>query len=157
MTWYYGDSPFTDEHADTYTRENGYVGFVYLITNLKDGRKYIGQKKFTRKLKRKPLKGKKRNRISYLSSDWQDYWGSNKELLKDIELLGKENFHREILYLAPSKAIMNYMELHHQVVTHSILQPSRYYNEYVGGRISRKQLEKFCNGREFESALRGNY
>jgi hypothetical protein len=113
-----------------------------------DGRKYIGQKKFTRRLKRKPLKGKKRNRISYLDSDWQDYWGSNKKLLEDVEKLGKENFHREILYLAPSKAMLNYAELWHQVVSHSLLEPDRYYNEYVGGRISRKQLERFCSGRE---------
>jgi len=149
MTWYWAGQSFSVGDAEALVA-SGVVGFVYQITNLKDGRKYIGQKKFLSRRSKKPLKGKKRRRITVVDSDWQDYWGSNKELQKDIEILGKENFSRVILYLAPSKAMMNYVELYHQVVTHSLLEPTRYYNEYVGGRISRKQLEKFCNDSLFD-------
>ena len=38
-------------------------GFVYLITNTVDGKKYIGKKQIEKKTKRPPLKGKKRKRI----------------------------------------------------------------------------------------------
>ena len=37
-----------------------YVGFVYLITNLTNGKKYIGKKLAQFKVTKKPLKGKAR-------------------------------------------------------------------------------------------------
>ena len=36
--WYYNNKEFTDI--------GNYIGFVYLITNLKTDRKYVGKKKF---------------------------------------------------------------------------------------------------------------
>ena len=45
--------------------ENAF-GFIYEITNTINGKKYIGKKQMTRKIKRKPLKGKKRKRIDYI-------------------------------------------------------------------------------------------
>lgn len=52
------------------------VGFVYCIEHKPTGHYYYGQKKLTKKIRRKPLKGKKRNRISIQESDWLDYCGS---------------------------------------------------------------------------------
>ena len=63
-------------------------GFVYVITNLTNQKKYIG-KKFFWSLKRKQV-NKKKKRIT-VESDWKKYWGSNDELKKDISLLGKES------------------------------------------------------------------
>ena len=40
----------------------GSIGFVYIITNLKKGKKYIGAKLLENKKKRKPLKGRKNAR-----------------------------------------------------------------------------------------------
>ena len=45
-----------------------HYGFVYLITHIKTGRKYIGKKFFT-KAKTKQVKGKKKK--LRVSSDWQ--------------------------------------------------------------------------------------
>ena len=61
----------------------GYVGFVYLITNLTDNRKYIGKKLAQFKVTKKPLKGKKNKRRSTKESDWKDYWGSSPSLIED--------------------------------------------------------------------------
>ena len=96
------------------------VGFVYLITNTVSGRKYIGKKlaKFSRttyktvKLKngnkkKKKIKGK-------IESDWQTYYGSSDELLKDVESLGSDKFIREILHYCSSKALTSYLEAKEQ-------------------------------------------
>ena len=46
-------------------------GFIYEITNITNGKKYIGKKQMVRRIKRKPLKGKKRKRIDFIESDWK--------------------------------------------------------------------------------------
>ena len=62
----------------------GAFGFVYLITNKKTGRKYIGRKYFgkTRRVKKK---GNKRRRVIRKDSDWRTYIGSSKLLQEHIE------------------------------------------------------------------------
>ena len=48
-------------------------GFIYEITNLVTNKKYIGKKQCKSRLKRKPLKGKKKNRLEMKESDWKEY------------------------------------------------------------------------------------
>jgi len=76
-----------------------YEGFVYLITNLTNNKKYIGKKLARFKTTKPPLKGKKNKRRGTKESDWRDYWGSSDRLNEDVVTLGKENFTREILYV----------------------------------------------------------
>jgi hypothetical protein len=116
------------------------VGFVYIITNLTNQRKYIGKKlaKFSKttyktvKLKNN-IKKKKRVR-SKIDSDWQTYWGSSPELLRDVEQLGTENFTREILYYCRSKAECSYIEAMEQF-TRRVLESTDYYNGIINCRI----------------------
>ena len=100
MTWIYQNKPFTEI-------PDGIIAFVYIITNTINDRKYIGKKlfKFTRSTKKKGKRVKKQ-----VDSDWQEYYGSNKELLNDVGVLGKENFKREILYLCKTRGEASYME-----------------------------------------------
>jgi hypothetical protein len=116
------------------------VGFVYLITNLTSGRKYIGKKlaKFSRTaIKTVVLKNgtKKKKKVrSKIDSDWMDYYVSSNELNKDIELLGKENFTREILFFCKSKAECSYVEAREQF-TRRVLETDEYYNNNIMCRI----------------------
>ena len=116
------------------------VGFVYLITNLTTNRMYIGKKlaKFSRtKYKTVTLKNgtKKKKKIrDKIDSDWQEYYGSSNELNKDIELLGKENFRREILFFCKSKAECSYIEAREQF-TRRVLESTDYYNNNIMCRI----------------------
>lgn len=121
-----------------------YVGFVYKITNLKNNKYYIGKKFFWKILKRKPLKGKKNKRHEKISSDWQEYWGSSEDLLKDIEKFGKENFKREILYMAKSKWDCAYEEARLQMENKVLFDPNS-YNGIINIRLKKfpsKLVEK---------------
>ena len=77
------------ENKTLNTIPNGHFGFVYLITNLSSGRKYIGRKYFysTRRIK---VKGRKTRKVVRKESDWKHYIGSNKTLKNDINRLGKK-------------------------------------------------------------------
>ena len=116
------------------------VGFVYLITNITNDRKYIGKKlaKFSkttyRVVKQKNgIKKKKRIRTK-IDSDWQEYYGSNDELKKDIQTLGQEKFIREILYYCTSKAQCSYIEAREQF-RHQVLESDDYYNGHIQVRV----------------------
>ena len=112
----------------------GYIGFVYLITNLQTGQKYIGKKLAQFKRTKPPLKGKKLKRRSVVESDWRDYWGSSDRLNADVQQLGPENFTREILYYCTSKAEMSYIEAREQF-DRRVLESDEYYNGIINCRI----------------------
>jgi hypothetical protein len=116
------------------------VGFVYLITNNLTGRKYIGKKlakfsKTTYKVVTLKNGNKKKKKIrSKIDSDWQLYYGSSPELTKDIELLGIENFSREILYYCKSKSECSYIEAREQFAR-KVLESDDYYNGHIQVRV----------------------
>ena len=116
------------------------VGFVYEITNLTSSRKYIGKKlaKFskttTKTITLKNGTKKKKKIKSKIDSDWMDYYGSSIELNKDVELLGKEQFTREILFFCKSKAECSYVEAREQF-TRRVLESDDYYNGQISVRV----------------------
>ena len=109
-------------------------GFVYLITNLIDNKKYIGKKVARFKVTRPPLKGKKRKRRSTKESDWRVYWGSSDHLNADVLLLGEDKFTREIIHICPSKAILSYLEAKEQF-DRKVLESDEYYNGIINVRV----------------------
>ncbi len=130
--WVYNGSPFTsDDIGDHY-------GFVYLIENKLNGRKYIGRKYLWQF--RTP-KGKKRKVKS--ESNWKNYYGSCPELKEDVERLGRQNFSRTILSLHKTKGKTNYEETR-QLFVNNVLTESLddgtpgWYNSQVLNRYFRK-------------------
>lgn len=119
MTWYYNGEPFTSEMIE----DN--IGFVYCITDDRNGLKYIGKKGLISKRKMPPLKGKKRRRIKIIETDWQSYYGSSETVKALVEEYGRETFHREILRLCKSKGQMSYYEAKMQFETDCLLKPGR--------------------------------
>ena len=127
-----------DHHWVQYGKEEVFVpnldkfGFVYLITNLQNGKGYIGCKQYLmyRKLKE-------------TESNWKRYMGSSKWLLKDIEKIGKEHFKFEIIAEYKNRRSLRYYELYYQMkfnVLSSTLEETNepaYYNSRVGGKFYR--------------------
>jgi hypothetical protein len=132
MTWYFHE---TKEEVTTKKIEE-YYGFVYCITEKETGKKYIGRKYFT-KSKTKQVKGKKKK--IRVESDWIDYYGSNKELLEEIEKKGKESFIREILHLCKTRSETNYFETWEIFNRHALLS-EEYYNQWVSCKIRKNHL-----------------
>jgi len=116
------------------------VGFVYLITNKTNQRKYIGKKlakfaKTTYKTVTQKNGVKKKKKIrSKIDSDWIEYYGSSIELNKDVEALGKHNFTREILFYCKSKAECSYVEAREQF-GRKVLESDEYYNGQISVRV----------------------
>jgi hypothetical protein len=114
-----------------------YVGFVYLITNLSSHKKYVGKKLF--KFRRtKKVKGKKKKVT--IASDWKTYYGSNNELIDDVEFFGENTFKREILHLCKSKGTANYLEAKEQF-QRNVLESTDYYNDQIRLRVHRSHLK----------------
>lgn len=140
MIWTYKNQPVNDPPEDA-------VGFVYIIENLINGRKYIGKKllafsKTTYKTITLKNGTKKKKKIkSKIPSDWQEYYGSSIELNKDIETLGKENFRREILYFCKSKAECSYIEAKLQF-ENKVLESTDWYNNNIQVRVHGSHILK---------------
>lgn len=116
-------------------------GFVYLITNTVDDKKYIGKKQIEKRTKRPPLKGKKRKRIFIGESDWKTYTGSSDKLNADIEEHGKDKFKFEIIYSCGTKSELAYMETLYQFQAEALLRED-YYNGIMNCRIGRVKFTK---------------
>ena len=106
------------------------AGFVYEITNTKNGRKYIGKKLAKFRRSRRPLKGRINKRRYTVESDWQDYFGSSNALLEDVEKHGKQNFKREILFYCKNRGECSYVEAREQFAR-KVLETDRYYNGHI--------------------------
>ena len=126
--WHYKGEEFTSDMI------GDYIGFVYVITDLSNNKKYIGKKLFVSKRKLPPLKGKTRKRTVIKESDWQDYFGSSDLVKALIEEHGRDSFRREILHLCMTKGELSYLELIEQV-ERRVLLSDEYYNNIIQVRI----------------------
>jgi hypothetical protein len=131
--WQYNGKDFTEDLVG-----NNY-GFVYLITNTTNGRKYIG-KKFFYSAKTKQVKGKKKKYKA--PSNWQTYYGSSDNLTKDVLQLGHENFNREILHLCLTKGECGYLEAKEQF-RNNVLENDNYYNSWIMVRVRKDHIKGY--------------
>jgi hypothetical protein len=134
MEWTY------DGRAVLETDLVGHVALVYLITCTKNGKYYIGKKRLIKKTSKKPLKGKKRKRITYAESDWRSYFGSSDALKEDLEKFGPECFTREVLVFCKTLGASSYIEAKYQFITDCILD-TRSYNVWISCRSRAEHLK----------------
>ena len=104
-------------------------GFVYLITNTKTTKAYVGCKQYF-------SMGKKKRKHK-----WEIYTGSSKYLNADIEKIGKEHFTFEVIAEYKNRRSLRYYEMYYQVKWNVLTatiegsdEPS-FYNSYVGGKF----------------------
>ena len=115
-------------------------GFVYIITNTKNGKAYVGCKQYY------IGKSKKQSR-------WQTYTGSSKYLNEDIKKIGKKYFTFEVIAEYKNKRSLRYYEMYYQVkwnVLTATIEGSdnpAFYNSYVGGKFYRP-IESYETGED---------
>lgn len=93
-------------------KRNEFYGFVYMTTNLINGKRYIGQRKYYGK--------------------HQDYLGSGHLLRRAVEKYGKENFSRVILEECSSREQLNNQEKF-WIQYYDAVNDNAFYNISAGG------------------------
>ena len=146
MNWLYEGKEITELEDFP---ENTF-GFVYQITHLPTGKKYIGkkqlvytQKKRIGKKERKRIKEEKKLRgeraisptFKYVKkeSDWKVYVGSNDEIKQLLEEGSISDFKREILEFAHNKKQLSYLETK-KLFTESVLEKAEFLNSNIQGK-----------------------
>ena len=101
--WLYKGAPIKDEQIPEKA-----IGFIYLMTQISTGKRYIGRKLLIKRTT-KTVNGKKKKVVS--ASDWKDYWSSSPQIKEWIdEAGGTSDFTREILSFCSSKGSLVYLE-----------------------------------------------
>ena len=126
-----------------------YLGFIYIITNLQDNRKYIGRKLLTSAAS-KMVNGKKKKYRK--ESNWRDYWSSSPWLMNIIKEAGTENWQREILFFATSKSSLNYAEEKIQYAL-GVLEKDEWINDNIRSKMYRKWVKNFTNLTDLNTAI----
>ena len=118
---------------------NDYQGFVYIITELDTGKKYVGKKNFWRPKVLPKNSKRSRNVRTRVPSDWRTYFGSNTDIQTLKEDKGEDNYKREIIRLCHTKGEMSYFEAKAQF-DNDVLLSDGWYNEFIGCKIHSKHL-----------------
>lgn len=139
--WWYNGEPYRREAP----RE--FEGFVYVITNLVDGRRYIG-KKFLWSIRKKPGKARRQR----TESDWKRYWSSSDTLKEDVKRLGFENFKREIIVFCKTRGDCNRIETR-LLWENNVLESDDWYNDSIGNM--RGPTCAIMESREWNKTWRG--
>jgi len=135
MEWIFEDKLFDPEESFL----EDYQGFVYIITELTTGKKYIGKKFFWKPKILPKTKIRKRRVKTRVESDWRKYYGSSAEVKSLVEEKGVDNYKRDILYLCRTKGECSYYEAKLQF-QYDVLLSDDFYNEFIGCKIHSKHI-----------------
>ena len=147
MSWTYNGETINDI---THFPPNTY-GFVYKVKHIPSNKTYIGKKIlfFTRKVKlgKKELEalgtviGRKPSyNLAVKESDWQTYYGSQKEIIELVKEGNQEDFNREILQYVPDKKQLTYFECKYLFINEVLETRNNYINDNILGKFYRKDF-----------------
>ena len=136
----------------------GTYGFIYETRHIPSGKKYLGKKvlyfernkrlgkkaleklRLERKAKgiggRTPLKQK-----IITESDWEDYYGSHKDILRLVKEGVPKDFERRILCYVPNKKLLTYFECKYLFINEVLENKEGYINDNVLGKFYRKDFD----------------
>jgi len=124
-------------------------GFVYEVTHIPTGKKYLGRKQLI-SVQKKAL-GKKelalltdkrgsKSKTVKKESDWKTYYGSHPEIKEMIKAGKQSEFSREILIFVPLKKLLTYYENKYLFMNGVIEPDSNYINDNIEGRYFKKDF-----------------
>lgn len=143
--WKYGEK----EIVSMDQMPNGTFGFIYEITHIPTGKKYIGKKQLMSvrnvPLTKKELaeitdKRKSKKKVVTRESDWKSYYGSHIEFRDAVKKKEEHLYEREILRFVTRKKLLTYYEVKELIVRGVIEGNTPYINDNIEGRYFRKDF-----------------
>lgn len=151
-TWMYNEQMITDISdmpKDAY-------GFIYEVTHIPSGKKYLGKKVLfferNKKLGKRALEELRQERkakgiggrvpqkiLVRTESDWKDYHGSHTEVKKLLKEDGPIHFKRKILRFVFNKKELTYFETK-ELFINEVLENTKYLNDNILGKFYRKDI-----------------
>lgn len=118
----------------------GTFGFVYEVTHIPTGKRYVGKKQLMMNRTLPPLKGQKRKRKVIKEGDWKTYYGSQSEIKSLLKEGSELDFSRIILNFVPSKKLLTYYETKYLFERGVLEKPDEYLNDNILGKFYRKDF-----------------
>ena len=135
----------------------GTYGFIYETTHRPTGQKYLGKKVLfferNKRLGKRALEALREERKAkgiggriplkqkvVTESDWKDYYGSHKEILKLVKENDPNSFERKILEYVPNKKLLTYYECKYLFINEVLENRNTYINDNVLGKFFRKDF-----------------
>jgi hypothetical protein len=129
-----------------------YEGFVYMITFLDTGRKYIGKKNFlnktNKKLGKKELaaipvtRGRRPSKKKVIKeSNWKEYFSSSSKVIEEVTKHKPERVERSILKLCKTSKELTYYETKYLFDYNVLSNQEIWMNENILGRFFPKDIE----------------
>jgi len=130
---------------------NKYYGYVYMTTNLENGRQYIGKKIFkntnNKKLGKKELaalptqRGRTPTKKKVITeSNWKTYYGSADEVKEWVKHTPLEKLQRVVLRLCLSSKELTYYETKYLFEYDVLSDDKRWVNNNILGKFFPKDL-----------------
>ena len=135
----------------------GTYGFIYETKHIPSGKKYLGKKVLfferNKRLGKRALEALKEERAKkgikgrvplkqkvITESDWKDYYGSHKDILKLVKEGTKKDFCRKILCYVPIKKLLTYFECKYLFINEVLEYSEEYINDNILGKFYRKDF-----------------
>ena len=138
----------------------GTYGFIYETIHKPSGLKYIGKKVLyferNKRLGKKALEALREERKAkgiggrvplkqkvITESDWKDYYGSHKDILKLVKESKdlRADFQKKILAFVPNKKLLTYFECKYLFINEVLENRDNYINDNVLGKFYRKDFD----------------
>jgi hypothetical protein len=153
-TWNYKGLPVLSVE----TMPEGTYGFIYEVLHIPTGKKYLGKKVLyferNKKLGKRELAALREERKAkgiggrvpakkkvIKESDWQTYYGSQKEILELVKNGKQEDFKRNILQYVQNKKQLTYFECKHLFINEVLESRNNYINDNILGKFYRKDFD----------------
>ena len=135
----------------------GTYGFIYVTKHIPSNKKYLGKKVLfferNKKLGKRALEALKEERLKkgikgrvplkqkvIKESDWKDYYGSHKDILKLVKEGSVMDFDRKILCYVPNKKLLTYFECKYLFINEVLEHQEEYINDNILGKFYRKDF-----------------
>jgi hypothetical protein len=126
-------------------------GFIYIVTHIPTGKKYLGKKSLfhtlNKKLGKKELaqqpitRGRtKTTKQIVKESDWKTYYGSEDYIKQLIKENKHSEFTREIIQLVYNKKLLTYLECKYQFI-YGVLESNEWINNNILGKFFTKDFK----------------